>query len=67
MTSSNELIGDEPQLGNTLNNEPEDGFQEPHTQDLEDENEYDIMENGDYLHIVGRVVSTLETMDLNLM
>ena len=46
------------QLGNVSNNEHEDGFQ---TQDLEDKNDDDIVENEDYLHIIGRVASALET------
>ena len=64
---ANELVGDVPQLGNSSNNEPEDGFQELQTQDLEDNNDNELVENEDYLQIIGRVVSMLETMDLNLM
>ena len=52
---------------NNSNNEVEDNFQEPQTPDIEDENDDDIADNGDYLHVIGRVVSTLETMDMNLM
>src|SRR5260370_29530050 len=64
---ANKLVGDVPQLGNSSNNEPEDGFQELQTQDLEDNNDNELVENEDYLKIIGRVASALETMDLNLM
>ena len=64
---ANELVGDGHQVVNNSNNEVEDNFQGPQTPDLEDENDDDIADNGDYLHVIGRVASALETMDMNLM
>ena len=63
LQDANEPVRDMSQLGN-INDEHEDSSQ---MQDLEDKNDDDIMENEDYLHIIGRVTSALETMDLNLM
>ncbi len=63
LQDANEPVRDMSQLGN-INDEHEDSSQ---MQDLEDKNDDDIMENVDYLHIIGRVTRALETMDLNLM
>ena len=65
--NANELVGDGHQAVNNSNNEVEDNFHEPQTPDIEDENDDDIVDNGDYLHVIGRVASALETMDMNLM
>ncbi len=55
--NANELVGDGHQAVNNSNNEVEDNFQEPQMLDLEDENDDDIADNGDYLHVIGRVAA----------
>src|SRR5260370_16780804 len=49
---ANKLVGDVPQLGNSLNIEPEDDFQKLQTQDLKHENDTKLVENNNYLQLI---------------